>query len=120
MNRAFVDERHNAPVKRCAVCEAVVKPIRKYCSPQCSAAAARGRPKSQEMRQRLSIAIRGKQKPAVAGDRNPNYGNRHQSKPEARARFLEAVARRGQGWSEANRQKHRELMLGPANKGSTD
>ena len=79
-------------------------------------AASKGRPKSAQMRARLSDATKGKPKPWHQGENNPNFGNKAQGTPEARERFLAASKARGQAWTAEDRQRHSDTMRGPSNK----
>ena len=113
----------------CPVCGEVLKPKSKYCSSKCYHAVPRsqtarekqsastlGKPKSEEMRRKLSASTRGKPKPWALGEGNPNYGNQILSDPEVRERHLQASRERGQAWSDGDRKRHSECMLGSSNK----
>lgn len=64
---------------------------------------------------KISLATKGKPKPWACGENNVNFGNKAQNRPEVKARFLAAVKKRGQPWTEAHRKQHSLTMLGAAN-----
>lgn len=114
--------------KQCPTCKRDHQKRTIYCRAECYYASedhrtrgaalgrsGKGRPKSATHRANISRGTTGKPKPWVAGERNPNFGNQAQGKPEARARFLSAVRARGQAWTEDDRARHSATMLGDAN-----
>lgn len=78
-------------------------------------AASKGKPKSTHMRETLSKATKGKPKPWQLGENNVNYSGQYSSDPEVHKRFLDAVKKRGQVWSDEHRKAHSEKMLGASN-----
>lgn len=77
--------------------------------------AGKGRPKTPAHREHISQASRGKPRPELRGTGNPNYGNKAQKQPEARARLLIGAKKRGQAWTAEERAKHSQRMLGSCN-----
>lgn len=103
----------------CLECGGEFDPIRasqRFCSRQCSDSAKRGVPFTAKHRAAISRATRGKPKPWVMGELNPNYGNKAAGTPKARAKFIKAVKKRGQAWTARHRKEHARTMSGPANK----
>lgn len=103
--------------------------MRKYCSRLCY----HKTPKSQETRDamskagkgkkkpdghgaKVSAATSGKPKPWVRGELNANYGARQHNRPGVRQKMLDAIAMRGQCWTAETRAAHSETMLGPSNR----
>lgn len=83
-----------------------------FCSHACRAKV----PRSPETIAKISAAGRGKPKPSLRGERNPNFGNKSQGTPEATVRLREASKRRGLAWSAEERARHAQRMRGPSNK----
>jgi G:T-mismatch repair DNA endonuclease (very short patch repair protein) len=63
----------------------------------------------------MSTSAKGKPKPWLCGNRNPNFQNKAQGTPEARDNFLKSVKLRGQAWTEEHRKQHSVRMLGSSN-----
>ena len=114
--------------KACPTCGLEHKKRGKYCCAFCYHAmpvsedtrakmsvASKGKPKSTETRARMSAAGTGKPKPWQRGERNVNFGNKVQGRPDVRARFLAASRVRGQAWTGEQRERHAERMRGPCN-----
>lgn len=79
-------------------------------------AASKGKPKSKSHAANISKSLAGKPKPWNRGEGNPNYKNKAQSQPEARANFLAAVKLRGQSWTDQERKRHSQRMSTSTNK----
>lgn len=77
--------------------------------------AKKGKPKTAAHSANISAGTKGKPKPWIAGHKNPNFQNKAGSQTKTRRRFLEAVRLRGQAWTAEHRQRHSETMLGPSN-----
>lgn len=106
--------------QRCAACDAplIGKWQRKYCSQSCYIRDSKGKskPKPPGHGAAVSAATKGKPKPWIQGERNPNYKNKAAGKPGARERYLDGIARRGGVNTPESRRRRSELMSGPANK----
>lgn len=115
-------------MKECPNCKVVYNKPTKYCSAKCyrsmpvsdeakqkMSQASKGKPKSEETKARMSAAAKGKPKPWQIGENNVNYENKAQSRPDVWPRFLESVKERGQPWTDEHKAAHSQLMLGPAN-----
>jgi G:T-mismatch repair DNA endonuclease (very short patch repair protein) len=70
---------------------------------------------SEEHKKKISDALRGRPKPFMIGENNPNYGGKYIRIPEVKAKYLVAVQERGQGWDINAKLKHSERMRGSAN-----
>jgi len=76
--------------------------------------ALKDKAKSAETCRKISDSTKGKPKPWNIGSRNPNYQNKAQSK--AKEKFLQACKIRGQVWTAEHKKQHSKTMSGPANK----
>ena len=114
--------------KVCPVCGNGFDKNTKYCSRTCyykspksqetrnrMSKAGKGKKKSLHMREALSKATKGKPKPNHLGNKNPNYGGRYSSDPDVHIKFIEAVKQRGQPWGEEQKKAHSKKMLGDSN-----
>lgn len=90
------------------------KALRKYCSRECDNSQRKGKAKPEGFGLKVSIGNKGKSKPWNLGENNPNYKNKAQSK--YRQKFLAAVKKRGQPWSQEEMARHSIRMLGNSNK----
>jgi G:T-mismatch repair DNA endonuclease (very short patch repair protein) len=86
-----------------------------YCSKECRWTITK-RPKSPEFCAKISDSNKGVPKPWMKGEKNPNFGNKAQNRPDVKQRFLDGSKARGQAWTDEERERHSQRMLGPSNK----
>lgn len=114
--------------KICSICGDSFSKSTKYCSGACyyksprsqetrdkMSKAGKGKKKSLHMREALSKATKGKPKPYMLGENNPNYGGQYSNDPTIHKRIIEAAKKRGQPWGDAQRKAHSERMFGDSN-----
>jgi G:T-mismatch repair DNA endonuclease (very short patch repair protein)/ribosomal protein L40E len=101
--------------KICPVCGVSFNKKATYCSRQCFFKTLKGKKKSLQMRERLSKAKKGKPKPHMLGDKNPNYGGKYSRDPVVYAKILKANKKRGQAWGDEQKKAHSIRMLGSSN-----
>ena len=102
-------------IRACPSCAAEHRKAGPYCSLRCYHLDAKGRPKPPGHGTKVSEATKGKPKPWNCGAANPNYGGAAQRSEAVKAKMAAAFAMRGSPWGEAERERHRQVMLGPAN-----
>jgi very-short-patch-repair endonuclease len=75
----------------------------------------KGKPKSAEHKAKISLALAGKSRPDQTGKNNVNYQNKQGNRPDVRKKYLEAVKKRGQSWSDEEKERHSKRMQGDSN-----
>lgn len=114
--------------KICSVCGNEFKKKTKYCSRKCyssvpkteecrakMSAASLGKPKSVSHAENISKGTTDKPKPYLKGDKNPNWEGLYSHDVVVHNKFLQAVKMRGQAWTDEDRKKHSQRMLGDSN-----
>lgn len=91
-------------LNKCIICEKEHK-NKKYCSIICRDIGRRGKP----------TLAKGRPKPNIRGENNPNFGNKSQHNNGGYEKLCKAAKKRGQAWDEELRRQHSERMSGPSN-----
>ena len=78
--------------------------------------AAKGKSKPVGFGAKISSATKGKPKEWMKGEKNHNYGGKTINRPDVREKFLAASKKRGQVWSQEEKDRHSKRMLGASNK----
>lgn len=115
--------------KICPACGVEFCKSTKYCCAKCyfsapvsketrlkMSLASRGKKKTEAHRLNISLGTKGKPKPWVQGEKNPNFGGASHRKPGVLERLRKGSKLRGQAWNEGHRKAHSVRMLGPSNK----
>jgi G:T-mismatch repair DNA endonuclease (very short patch repair protein) len=70
---------------------------------------------TEEHKQKISMALKGKPRFYCREKNNPNYGGKYSNDPEIKKKYLRSVKERGQCWSDEIIKAHSEKMMGKSN-----